>query len=120
MFSRVRDIQFYLTEEGESPFEQWLDRLDESATRNRIETGLMQLQSGRLGRCRDVGAGLMQLVVEVGPGYRIYFAQISIVVVLLLCAGDETTEEGDIEAAANFLDDYYTRKRKESIYAKAN
>lgn len=43
--------------------------------------------------------------VHVGPGYRVYFAQIGRVVLLLLCGGDKSTQKRDIERAKRLLRD---------------
>ena len=34
-----------------------------------------------------------------GPGYRVYFVQRGAELILLLCGGDKSTQDGDIEEA---------------------
>jgi putative addiction module killer protein len=41
--------------------------------------------------------------VRVGPGYRIYFTQIGLVVLLLLCGGDKSPQRRDIDRAKRIL-----------------
>jgi putative addiction module killer protein len=49
--------------------------------------------------------GVRELRVHVGPGYRVYFAQIGPIVLLLLCGGDKSTQKRDIERARRLLRD---------------
>mgnify|MGYP001049369801 FL=1 len=37
--------------------------------------------------------------IDVGPGYRIYYARQGAVVYLLLCGGDKSTQANDIKTA---------------------
>ena len=44
-----------------------------------------------------------------GPGYRVYFARLGEVIVLLLCGGDKRTQQKDIERAKYYFRDYKAR-----------
>jgi len=46
-----------------------------------------------------VGSGVSELKVDFGPGYRIYFIQKEKTVVILLCGGDKSSQQKDIERA---------------------
>ena len=48
---------------------------------------------------------LANVRAHVGPGYRVYFAQIGRVVLLLLCGGDKSTQKRDIERSKRLLRD---------------
>lgn len=54
---------------------------------------------------RPVGAGISELRIDHGPGYRVYFAQRGAVLILLLCGGDKSTQARDIRTAKSLLDD---------------
>jgi len=41
----------------------------------------------------------VELRIDYGPGYRVYFTQRGRTVVLLLCGGDKSTQSNDISAA---------------------
>lgn len=41
----------------------------------------------------------MELRLDFGPGYRVYFGQVGEIVVLLLCGGDKRTQSRDIATA---------------------
>jgi putative addiction module killer protein len=56
-------------------FEQWLDDLKDLMGRARIQARLKRLAQGHRGDCKPVGAGVLELRFQFGPGYRVYFTQ---------------------------------------------
>jgi putative addiction module killer protein len=48
---------------------------------------------------KPVGGRLPEMRIDYGPGYRIYLMQRSPVVTVLLCGGDKTMQQRDIERA---------------------
>ena len=68
-----REIQNYLTVDGKSPFEEWLDSLRDTRARAKIKNRLKRVELGNLGDYRSVGAGAYELKIDYGPGYRVYF-----------------------------------------------
>ena len=101
-----RQIQNYLTADGRSPFEEWLNALRDTQARVKIRNRLRRVESGNLGDYRSVGEGVCELRINYGPGYRVYFGQIGLTIVLLLCGGDKSTQEQDIEKAKEYWSDY--------------
>jgi len=47
----------------------------------------------------NIGGGLSEMRIDHGPGYRVYFTRRSSIVIVLLCGGDKTTQQRDIEQA---------------------
>ena len=41
-----------------------------------------------------------------GPGYRVYFMQRGLVVIVLLCGGDKSKQDADIRAAKRIAQDW--------------
>ena len=82
-----RDIQRYVTSDGDIPFEDWLLSLRSLKTQAKIDARLQRVALGNLGDVRFVGEGVYELKIDYGPGYRIYFAQVDTIVVLLFCGG---------------------------------
>nr|WP_322790700.1 type II toxin-antitoxin system RelE/ParE family toxin [Brasilonema sennae] len=53
-----------------------------------------------------MGQGVCELKINYGPGYRVYFGQIGLTIILLLCGGDKSTQEQDILIATEYWRDY--------------
>jgi putative addiction module killer protein len=103
------ELRYYQTSAGERPFVDWLERLNDKQARTRIEARLARVAVGNLGDVEPVGEGVMELRIDWGPGYRVYFARVGQVIVLLLCGGDKRTQERDINRAKGYFEDYKAR-----------
>lgn len=80
-------------------FEKWLAALRDRSARARIITRIRRLELGNPGDVKPVGEGVSEMRVPYGPGYRIYFAQQGLEVVILLCGGDKSSQGADISRA---------------------
>ncbi len=90
-----RDIVEYLDGEGRSPFRAWLRELRDGKGRGIIRNRINRLMDGNFGDCGSVGDGVHELVVDFGPGYRVYFGEDGSRIVLL-GGGDKSTQPADI------------------------
>lgn len=105
-------LRYYQSADGKHPFTEWLTSLDDRQARARIEARLARVAAGNLGDATPVGGGVIGLRVGWGPGYRVYFARLGQVIVLLLCGGDKRTQQRDIERAQTYFADYKFRTAK--------
>jgi putative addiction module killer protein len=80
-------------------FDEWLNGLKDLNGKARIVVRIARAQQGNFGDCEPVGEGVSEMRIDVGPGYRVYFAQEGRVVYLLLCGGDKSTQKADIRHA---------------------
>ena len=80
-------------------FGSWLRRLKDANAVARIVARIRRMQLGNPGDTKSLGGGLMEMRVDSGPGYRIYFINRGASVVILLCGGDKRTQQRDIEQA---------------------
>lgn len=101
-----RELRIYETPAGACPFEEWLYALRDSKGRARIQVRLDRLEQGNLGDTKSVGSGIHELRIDMGPGYRVYFAEDGPVIVLLLIGGDKSTQTKDIKTAKVYWREY--------------
>jgi putative addiction module killer protein len=99
----------YLTEDGHCPFKDWFADLSDRQAKARILVRLQRLKAGNFGDCKPVNDGIWELKVDHGAGYRIYYNQIGLHVMLLLVGGDKRTQQADIETARKYLKDWKRR-----------
>ena len=102
-------LHYYQSSAGGRPFVEWLRGLRDRQARTRIEAGLVRVGVGNLGDAEPVGDGVMELRIDWGPGYRVYFSRLGHVIVLLLCGGDKRTQQRDINRAKSYFEDYKAR-----------
>lgn len=108
------ELRYYQTSAGKRPFAEWLEGLKDRHARARIDARLARAIGGNLGDVAAVGAGVMEMRIDWGPGYRVYFARVGQVIVLLLCGGDKRSQQKDIERAKAYFEDFKTRSAKKS------
>lgn len=80
-------------------FSAWLRRLKDAKAKARIAARIERVKLNNLGDCKSLGGGLMELRVDFGPGYRVYFVYRGTAIVILLCGGDKGTQRRDIARA---------------------
>lgn len=102
-------VETYITEEGKCPFDEWLSDLTDQKAAARIDARIARLRLGNFGDWKSVAGAVMEMRVDVGPGYRIYLARVGRRVVLLLCGGAKGTQRADIKTAQEYLADYQAR-----------
>ena len=103
------ELRYYQTSSGEQPFVEWLQRLADRQARTRIEARLARVAVGNFGDVEPVGEGVLELRIDWGPGYRVYFSRLGQVIVLLLCGGDKRAQKKDIKRAKAYFEDYKAR-----------
>lgn len=80
-------------------FQNWLRRLVDQNAYARIVARIRRMEHGNPGDTKGIGAGVMEMRIDYGPGYRVYFTQRGKTIVILLCAGDKRTQKQDIKRA---------------------
>ena len=96
MLVKTKQIIVYKDNQGKIPFNEWqnsLQKTDKLIIYKRLE----RLKLGNYGNYKSVGDGVLEL--RFNQGFRIYFTEIDNVIVLLLCGGDKSTQQKDIEKA---------------------
>ncbi|HZK82889.1 MAG TPA: type II toxin-antitoxin system RelE/ParE family toxin [Humisphaera sp.] len=103
------EVRRFVTDSGADVVGQWLADLNDERARARINARIARMAAGNFGDCKSLGAGLFELRIDYGPGYRVYFARIGPTIVLLLCGGDKRRQSADIAQAMKFLGNYHKR-----------
>lgn len=80
-------------------FSRWFDGLKDDRAVARIRRRLYELAVGHAGDVKPAGAGVSELRIDYGPGYRVYFLQKGNLLIILLAGGDKKTQEKDIRLA---------------------
>ena len=104
----------YVTDNNDCPFERWLESLRDRQARARIKKRIDRLELGNLGDFKPVGEGVLELRIDYGAGYRLYFARAGSTIILLLCGGDKRTQAQDILKAKQYWTDYQVRRNANS------
>lgn len=94
---------------GKDIFQDWLDNLRDLQAQTTIARIIKRVTKGNFGVHRSCRNGVWEIVIDKGPGYRVYYSIIENVVVLLLCAGDKRTQQKDIDNAVEYLKDFKRR-----------
>lgn len=87
-------------------FDRWLTKLKDGRAAARILVRLTRLAAGNPGDVRPVGAGVSEIRIDYGPGYRVYYVQEGQRLILLLCGGDKSTQSDDIKTAHRIADQW--------------
>lgn len=103
------EVREYIAPNGTALFSEWLKDLRDQQTRARILTRLNRIRLGNFGNCKLLGDSLFELRMTFGPGYRVYYGREGERMILILCGGDKSTQDKDIERAKAAWTDYRSR-----------
>lgn len=101
-----RIIQEFITKDGKNHFKEWFDSLKDIRAQVKVDVKIARLRLGLFGDAKSVGKEVYELRIHFGPGYRIYYGLEGIKIVILLCAGDKSSQKKDIKKAATFWEEY--------------
>jgi putative addiction module killer protein len=107
----VHQIVAYVNADGVTPYAQWHQRLD-SAVRARVTAAVYRLEAGNFSAAKGAGAGIFELRLDFGPGYRVYFGKDGEELVILLGGGTKKRQQADIVTAQSMWKEYKLRKEQ--------
>jgi putative addiction module killer protein len=103
------EVRHYLTPEGKDVYRDWYDKLRDTKARIAIDRRINRIELGNFGDHKFLRDGVCELRIDVGPGYRVYYAVAGTQIVLLLLGGDKRTQDADIDKATRYWQDWQER-----------
>lgn len=100
------EIKHYITGDGRDVFEDWRDKVKDSKAKIAIDRRIYRAELGNFGDHKPCREGVWELRIDVGPGYRVYYAQAGQTVVLLPCGGIKRSQDADISKACEYWKDW--------------
>ena len=100
-----------LTVQRTKEFSEWLAALADPIGRAAIVARIVRLELGNVGDAKSVGGKVSELRVDVGPGYRVYMTRTGATLQLLLCGGDKSSQEADINRAQGIVEELDKTKK---------
>jgi len=108
----VYEIRHYLTRGEKDVFMEWRRQLRDTKAKIAVDRRINRIELGNFGDhkfCRD---GVWELRIDVGPGYRVYYAIAGTQVVLLLSGGDKRSQDAEISRACEYWRDWQGRSEQ--------
>jgi putative addiction module killer protein len=87
-------------------FKRWHSGLKDRQAILRINARLERVLDGNFGDVKVLRAGISELRIDYGPGYRVYFMKQCAVVIVLLAGGNKSSQDSDIERAIALAKDW--------------
>ena len=94
-------------------FDRWLRKLKDRRAAARVLIRIDRLAAGNPGDVKPVGEGISELRIAYGPGYRVYYLQEGQRLIVLLCGGDKSSQQKDIDEAKRIAADWKSHGRTE-------
>lgn len=80
-------------------FTRWFDSLKDRQVKVRIQVRIDRAELGNYGDCEPVGEGVLELKMHFGSGFRVYFIERELEIIVLLAGGDKSSQSNDIKKA---------------------
>lgn len=87
-------------------FTKWFDHLKDRRAKIIINQRIVRVADGLLGDFKSVGNGVSELRINYGPGYRVYCTIRGNEMIILLCGGDKSSQQEDIDIAKKIAKEF--------------
>ena len=78
------DIHHYVSASGRDIYQEWIDKLKDVRARVAVQRRIDRIIAGNFGDHKPCREGVWELRIDIGAGYRVYYAQAEKMIVLLL------------------------------------
>ncbi len=89
-----------------SRFRKWFNKLKDIKAQAQIAKRISRLSYGNYGDYKILGGGLLELRIDIGPGYRVYFFEHDKDLVILVLGGNKGSQKKDIDLARTMMVEY--------------
>jgi putative addiction module killer protein len=80
-------------------FDEFFDGIPDELTKGKITARITRLMLGNPGNTEGVGEGVVELKIDYGPGWRVYYVKVGNEIIVLLGGGSKKQQQSDIDAA---------------------
>jgi putative addiction module killer protein len=109
----MNKLRYYIDRNGKNIFDEWWSSLRDEKAKKAVYRRVARIESENFGDCKPLRDGVWELRIDVGPGYRVYYAKAGSTIVLLLCGGDKRKQDSDIDRACEYWNDWQERNKQE-------
>jgi putative addiction module killer protein len=106
------EIRHYVTQDERDVFLEWRRQFRDVQAKIAIDRRINRMELANFGDHRFCRDGVWELRIDVGPGYRVYYAIAGRQVILLLHGGDKRTQDADINRACAYWLDWKQRSKQ--------
>ena len=103
------EVRHYLNHAGVDVLAEWLKTLRDPVAKIQVVKRINRMEQGNFGDNAFCGEGVWEMRIDVGAGYRVYYARTGTQIMLLLCGGDKRTQDADISNAKTYWKDWQRR-----------
>ncbi len=108
----LKQIIYYKTADGRCPYDEWLDSLDDK-TKAIIDNRIERLSDGLYGDHKKLSNSMLsELRFFVGKGYRVYYRDLTNIVIIIVAGSVKDDQKRTIKQAEKYLKDFIERNSK--------
>lgn len=108
----LKQIIYYKTIDRRCPYDEWFSSLD-NKTKSIIDNRIERLIDGLYGDHKKLSNSLLsELRFFVGKGYRVYYKDLTNVVIIIIAGSDKGDQKRVIKQAEKYFKDFIERNSK--------
>jgi putative addiction module killer protein len=110
---KTYDIEIYETEDGDVPFQNWLDGIKNAEAKTQIVARIRRASMGNFGDWKPLtgATGICEMRIHHSQGFRIFYTLSGQKIVLLLAGATKKEQDKTIVKAKTYLADYERRTK---------